>query len=209
MAICKQQAVAFSSTGGFQSLSSHSAWKPCVFGAPASVLVSPLTCYRRCRPLLKLCDRLLLIGYVRDEDIADILVMIDHASWDPSFDPEGKDEHRRVAMFGLPVGCVSELVMRARGRAVRRARHQRNLHQNKSFFRQCVRVEFFCPSRVPSVPGCAPEHVKISSQRFLLCRSEHKMCCRHYHIITTCYRKDGSNHHYPHFPMLYVYEKLM
>ena len=53
---------------------------------------------RRRRPLLKLCDRLLLIGYLRDEDIQDLLVMIDHASWDPSYDGEGKDQHRSVVV---------------------------------------------------------------------------------------------------------------
>ncbi|XP_043197981.1 ryanodine receptor-like isoform X5 [Amphibalanus amphitrite] len=61
-------------------------------------------------PLLKLCDRLLLIGYLRDEDIQDLLVMIDHASWDPTFDPEGKDQHRRgLLQIKMAEGCKLQI----------------------------------------------------------------------------------------------------
>ncbi|CAG0880143.1 unnamed protein product [Darwinula stevensoni] len=46
-------------------------------------------------PLLKLCDKLLLIGELREEDIIQILIMIDPETWDPEFDKTGKDEHRK------------------------------------------------------------------------------------------------------------------
>lgn len=47
------------------------------------------------RPLIKLTDRLLLVGTLTDEDIEKLLLMIDPETWDPSFDREGKDEHRK------------------------------------------------------------------------------------------------------------------
>lgn len=50
------------------------------------------------RPLLKLIDRLLLVGIVTDNDVQKLLIMIDPQTWDPEFDPEGKDEHRKGLM---------------------------------------------------------------------------------------------------------------
>lgn len=38
------------------------------------------------RPLLKLVDRLLLVGVLRDEDVEKLLIMIDPETWDGSFD---------------------------------------------------------------------------------------------------------------------------
>ncbi|XP_037033206.1 ryanodine receptor isoform X4 [Bradysia coprophila] len=46
-------------------------------------------------PLLKLTDRLLLVGILTDEDIQKLLIMIDPETWDSTFDREGKDEHRK------------------------------------------------------------------------------------------------------------------
>ena len=39
-----------------------------------------------CRPLLKLVDRLLLVGMLRNEDIMKLLIMIHPETWDPTFD---------------------------------------------------------------------------------------------------------------------------
>uniref|UniRef100_A0A0A9WDJ1 Ryanodine receptor 44F n=2 Tax=Lygus hesperus TaxID=30085 RepID=A0A0A9WDJ1_LYGHE len=46
-------------------------------------------------PLLKLTDRLLLVGMLRDEDVMKLLIMFDPETWDPTFEKEGKDEHRK------------------------------------------------------------------------------------------------------------------
>ncbi|XP_075987921.1 ryanodine receptor isoform X9 [Anticarsia gemmatalis] len=46
-------------------------------------------------PLIKLVDRLLLVGMMRDEDVEKLLIMINPETWDPTFDKEGKDEHRK------------------------------------------------------------------------------------------------------------------
>lgn len=47
------------------------------------------------RPLLKLTDRLLLVGILTDSDVQKLLIMIDPATWDPEYAPEGKDEHSK------------------------------------------------------------------------------------------------------------------
>lgn len=39
------------------------------------------------RPLLKLVDKLLLVGILQDDDIMKLLIMIDPRTWDPDFDP--------------------------------------------------------------------------------------------------------------------------
>lgn len=39
------------------------------------------------RPLLKLVDKLLLVGILQDDDIMKLLLMIDPRTWDPDFDP--------------------------------------------------------------------------------------------------------------------------
>lgn len=44
-----------------------------------------------CRPLIKLVDRLLLVGLLRNEDIFKLLIMINPETWDPTFD-KGKDK---------------------------------------------------------------------------------------------------------------------
>ncbi|XP_026324427.1 ryanodine receptor [Hyposmocoma kahamanoa] len=46
-------------------------------------------------PLIKLVDRLLLVGMMRDEDVEKLLIMVNPETWDPTFDKEGKDEHRK------------------------------------------------------------------------------------------------------------------
>uniref|UniRef100_A0A182QKY2 Ryanodine receptor 3, brain n=1 Tax=Anopheles farauti TaxID=69004 RepID=A0A182QKY2_9DIPT len=46
-------------------------------------------------PLIKLIDRLLLVGVITNEDVEKLLIMIDPETWDPSFEKEGKDEHRK------------------------------------------------------------------------------------------------------------------
>lgn len=38
------------------------------------------------RPLLKLTDRLLLVGILNDVDIQKLLNMVDPETWDPTFD---------------------------------------------------------------------------------------------------------------------------
>lgn len=47
------------------------------------------------RPLLKLVDRLLLVGMLSDEDVEKLLIMICPETWDPGFEKDGKDEHRK------------------------------------------------------------------------------------------------------------------
>ncbi|XP_043461888.1 ryanodine receptor isoform X4 [Leptopilina heterotoma] len=46
-------------------------------------------------PLIKLVDRLLLVGMLRNEDIRKLLIMINPETWDETFDKEGKDEHKK------------------------------------------------------------------------------------------------------------------
>ncbi|GBP39010.1 Ryanodine receptor [Eumeta japonica] len=46
-------------------------------------------------PLIKLVDRLLLVGMMRDEDVEKLLIMINPETWDPTFNKDGKDEHRK------------------------------------------------------------------------------------------------------------------
>ncbi|XP_055693636.1 ryanodine receptor [Lutzomyia longipalpis] len=46
-------------------------------------------------PLIKLTDRLLLVGILTDQDIEKLLIMINPETWDSNFDKEGKDEHRK------------------------------------------------------------------------------------------------------------------
>ncbi|XP_044016394.1 ryanodine receptor isoform X3 [Aphidius gifuensis] len=46
-------------------------------------------------PLIKLVDRLLLVGKLRNEDVIKLLIMINPETWDPTFDKEGKDEHKK------------------------------------------------------------------------------------------------------------------
>lgn len=47
------------------------------------------------RPLIKLTDRLLLVGILKDEDVSKLLIMIDPETWDPTYDKAGKDEHSK------------------------------------------------------------------------------------------------------------------
>ncbi|KAJ8920014.1 hypothetical protein NQ315_006545 [Exocentrus adspersus] len=46
-------------------------------------------------PLLKLVDRLLLVGMLSDEDVEKLLIMVCPDTWDPFFEKDGKDEHRK------------------------------------------------------------------------------------------------------------------
>ncbi|KAL5285595.1 hypothetical protein ACFFRR_007348 [Megaselia abdita] len=46
-------------------------------------------------PLIKLTDRLLLVGVISDEDVQKLLIMIDPETWNETFEKEGKDEHRK------------------------------------------------------------------------------------------------------------------
>lgn len=52
--------------------------------------------FENCRPLLKLVDRLLLVGMLRNEDVFKMLIMINPETWDPTFD-KGKPT-RKVAL---------------------------------------------------------------------------------------------------------------
>lgn len=47
-------------------------------------MIQSLCVFRR--PLLKLTDRLLLVGVMTDEDVQKMLVMIDPETWDPTFE---------------------------------------------------------------------------------------------------------------------------
>ncbi|XP_017777975.1 PREDICTED: ryanodine receptor [Nicrophorus vespilloides] len=47
------------------------------------------------RPLLKLTDRLLLVGMLNDDDVDKLLIMIHPETWCNTFEKEGKDEHRK------------------------------------------------------------------------------------------------------------------
>lgn len=38
------------------------------------------------RPILKLVDRLLLVGVLTDEDVGKLLIMINPETWDPNYD---------------------------------------------------------------------------------------------------------------------------
>jgi len=38
------------------------------------------------RPLIKLTDRLLLVGILTNEDVEKLLIMIDPETWDPNFE---------------------------------------------------------------------------------------------------------------------------
>lgn len=53
------------------------------------IVKSILMCFNfnKCviRPLLKLVDRLLLVGMLRDEDVEKLLIMINPETWDPEF----------------------------------------------------------------------------------------------------------------------------
>lgn len=49
-----------------------------------------------CRPLLKLVDRLLLVGMLRNVDIMKLLIMIHPETWDPTFD---KGKNRILIIF--------------------------------------------------------------------------------------------------------------
>lgn len=46
-------------------------------------------------PLVKLTDRLLLVGMLCDEDVDKLLIMVCPETWDPTFCKDGKDEHRK------------------------------------------------------------------------------------------------------------------
>ncbi|ERL88665.1 hypothetical protein D910_06049 [Dendroctonus ponderosae] len=46
-------------------------------------------------PLLKLVDRLLLVGMLSDDNVDKLLIMICPETWNPTFKKEGKDEHRK------------------------------------------------------------------------------------------------------------------
>ncbi|XP_075211293.1 ryanodine receptor [Lycorma delicatula] len=50
-------------------------------------------------PLLKLVDRLLLVGMLRDEDVMKLLIMFHPETWDPTFEKDGKDEHRKGLLY--------------------------------------------------------------------------------------------------------------
>lgn len=50
------------------------------------IVLSFTICFVCCRPLLKLVDRLLLVGMLRNEDIMKLLIMIHPETWDPTFE---------------------------------------------------------------------------------------------------------------------------
>lgn len=59
------------------------------------------------RPLLKLVDKLLLVGILHDDDITQLLIMIDPQTWDPDFEAgEGAFLHHSIEKTGMRLGCV-------------------------------------------------------------------------------------------------------
>ena len=46
-------------------------------------------------PLIKVLDNLLLVGILTESDVEKLLILIHPKSWDPTFDPNGKDEHTK------------------------------------------------------------------------------------------------------------------
>lgn len=61
-------------------------------------------------PLLRMIDKLLLVGILEDEDVSHLLVLIDPETWDPSFDRQGKDEHRKgLLQMSLAEGAKLEM----------------------------------------------------------------------------------------------------
>lgn len=55
-------------------------------------------CFVCCRPLLKLVDRLLLVGMLRNEDIMKLLIMIHPETWDPTFE-KGRELSCAIVCF--------------------------------------------------------------------------------------------------------------
>lgn len=48
------------------------------------------------RPLLKLVDRLLLVGMLRDEDVEKLLIMINPETWDSNFQKGWMNSFMRI-----------------------------------------------------------------------------------------------------------------
>lgn len=51
------------------------------------------------RPLIKLVDRLLLVGMLRNEDVVKLLIMINPETWDPTFDKGNALERLRITLI--------------------------------------------------------------------------------------------------------------
>lgn len=50
-----------------------------------NISINKLSNFYIFRPLLKLVDRLLLVGMLRDEDVGKLLIMINPETWDSNF----------------------------------------------------------------------------------------------------------------------------
>ena len=46
-------------------------------------------------PLFKILDNLLLVGILTESDVEKLLILIHPKTWDPTYDPSGKDEHTK------------------------------------------------------------------------------------------------------------------
>jgi len=61
-------------------------------------------------PLLRMIDKLLLVGILKDDDVMRLLVLIDPETWDSTFDRQGKDEHRKgLLQMSLAEGAKLEM----------------------------------------------------------------------------------------------------
>ncbi|XP_064091941.1 ryanodine receptor-like isoform X23 [Macrobrachium nipponense] len=60
-------------------------------------------------PLLKLVDKLLLVGILQDEDILKLLIMIDPRTWDPEFDAEADADRKGLLQMKIAEGVKLQL----------------------------------------------------------------------------------------------------
>ncbi|XKL68210.1 hypothetical protein PGB90_003701 [Kerria lacca] len=61
-------------------------------------------------PLLKLVDRLLLVGMLRDEDVEKLLIMINPETWDPNFQ-KGEEEIQKKGLLHMKMAEGAKLQM--------------------------------------------------------------------------------------------------
>lgn len=58
-----------------------------------------------CRPLIKLVDRLLLVGMLRDEDVEKLLIMIHPETWDSTFE-KGINFQSEIIIILSVINCL-------------------------------------------------------------------------------------------------------
>lgn len=60
-------------------------------------------------PLIKLADKLLLIGCINDEDLNALLLMVDPTTFNPEYDPEAEDTMKGLVQMLLPEGVKLQM----------------------------------------------------------------------------------------------------